>query len=327
MSLIVINPDNIEPDLMPDGNLIYSKEICERLPEFFKVLAIGCFILGVITVSCVKKNPDYVINAEVVQSDQLTVKEGLKTPSFYLLILMDALSIMPVVYVGTVFKAMGLQLGQIDDFTLTVVGSVGAIVNGCSRLIIGNLQDKFGFSTIYRGILVVELVFCALVTTVVHINAWLYAFWICLGFVCLGAHFVMFPIVMTKKFGLRSGPQLSSFVYSSRGLSALAGATLASKLADAFDEKSYSVMFYLSCLLIIISASLNIFCLEEKEIRKVIPDVEMPLLGHRNLVDDEKKEVGTYTGIESNLSLADLSTTNDHDDNFSNSSHERLNVQ
>ena len=117
-----------------------------------------------------------------------------------------------------------------------------------------------GFSFIYKGILVVEVVVCAFITTVVHVDEWLYTIWVALGYLCLGAHFVMLPIAMTKIFGLKSGAQLASFIYSSRGISALIGTFVASGLSDSIGEESYSVMFYLSCGLILLAACINIFC-------------------------------------------------------------------
>ena len=62
----------------------------------------------------------------------------MKTPAFLMLISMDFFTIMPLKYFASIFKTMGLQLGTIDDLSLTVAGSIGALVNGISRLVIGN---------------------------------------------------------------------------------------------------------------------------------------------------------------------------------------------
>ena len=60
MSLAYINPGNVDPEEMSDGNLIYSKDICERVPGFFKAMAICFLVLGIIAAALVKRNPDYV---------------------------------------------------------------------------------------------------------------------------------------------------------------------------------------------------------------------------------------------------------------------------
>ena len=108
MSLAYINPENADPDLLPDGNLIYSKEISARVPDFFKAMALSFLALGLVSVLLVKRNPEYVQSAEELQRHQLTVKEGLMTSTFYMLIMMDFLSILPLKYFASIFKTMGL---------------------------------------------------------------------------------------------------------------------------------------------------------------------------------------------------------------------------
>ena len=161
---------------------------------------------------------------------------------------------------------------------MTVAGSIGALVNGISRLVIGNFQDKVGFSFIYKIILVFELIVCAFITTIVQTNGWLYTIWVCFGYLCLGAHFIMIPLAMTSIFGLKSGGQLASMTYLSRGLSALVGTILSDKLSNSMGEDSYKAMFYLSSGLVLISASINIFCFKEDQIRKEQIELEIPLI-------------------------------------------------
>jgi hypothetical protein len=44
-----------------------------------------------------------------------------------------------------------------------------------------------------------------------------------LGFACLGAHFVMFPGVIVKIFGMNAGGQLYSIMYTAYGMSSILG--------------------------------------------------------------------------------------------------------
>ena len=109
---------------------------------------------------------------------------------------MDLLSIFPLIYLPSVFKTMGMQLGGIDDKFLTLVGSIGSVANGLSRIVWGPLQDKIGFKTIYRIVLCTELLVCSLMVTIVKTNQYLYLIWVFLSYLCLGAHFVIFPNVV-----------------------------------------------------------------------------------------------------------------------------------
>ena len=52
---------------------------------------------------------------------------------------MNFLSLAPGLYLSGNFKVMALQSGRIDDFTLTIIGSIGGLANGGSRVIMGPL--------------------------------------------------------------------------------------------------------------------------------------------------------------------------------------------
>lgn len=67
-------------------------------------------------------------------------------------------SIFTFIYLASIYKALGIQYGAIDDFTLTIIGSCGALANGFSRVVWGALQDKFGFKLLYACILFAQLI-------------------------------------------------------------------------------------------------------------------------------------------------------------------------
>lgn len=59
-ALGIVNPDNEAPYELPNGNIVYSEEIAERVPTLMVSLAGVFAILGIISVILVKKNPDFV---------------------------------------------------------------------------------------------------------------------------------------------------------------------------------------------------------------------------------------------------------------------------
>ena len=75
---------------------------------------------------------------------------------FYLVLLMDFLTMFPLYYLASVFKTMGMQLGHIDDVFLTWIGSLGALANGGSRIFWGPVYDKTGYRLIYMIVLAIE---------------------------------------------------------------------------------------------------------------------------------------------------------------------------
>lgn len=181
---------------------------------------------------------------------------------------MDFLTIFPLYYLASVFKTMGMKMGHIDDNFLTWIGSIGALANGCSRIGWGPIYDKTGYRMIYKIIIGIELVVCPLMPIVVAANKYLYLICVFLGYLCLGAHFIISPNAMIQIFGLKSSVQLCSFIYVTRACSAFSGMLISKALVASIDEDSYSVMFYTSCAPILLSFILLTTCFKEEPIRK-----------------------------------------------------------
>ena len=53
-----------------------------------------------------------------------------------------------ILYIASAFKVSADE-DHIDDKSLTIAGSFGAICNGSSRLVWATLMDKYRFKTVY----------------------------------------------------------------------------------------------------------------------------------------------------------------------------------
>lgn len=73
----------------------------------------------------------------------LSFGEGMKHHQFHLLLFMDMCSIFTFLYLTNVYKTMGIKIGGIDDFSLTIIGALGGLANGSSRIVWGLLMDKY----------------------------------------------------------------------------------------------------------------------------------------------------------------------------------------
>jgi hypothetical protein len=58
---------------------------------------------------------------------------------------------------------------------------------------------------VYRTVLVIELLVCLSLYWAVTISFWAYAVVIFSAFECLGIHFVIFPGLILKVFGMKAG--------------------------------------------------------------------------------------------------------------------------
>ena len=142
---------------------------------------------------------------------------------FWCLFIMDFCSVFPLFMLSSVWKTVGLHVGGIDDYTLTLIGSLGSVANGLSRVVWGPVQDATCFTFVYKTVLITEVLVCVSLYYAVKVSSFLYMIVVLLGFTCLGAHFVMFPGVIVKMFGMNAGGQLYSIMYIAYGMSSILG--------------------------------------------------------------------------------------------------------
>jgi MFS family permease len=65
---------------------------------------------------------------------------------------------------------LGSTKGDIDDRTLTWIGSIGAVLAGVAKIFWASMVDIYGFRKIYSIILVLQVIMAASIYTVVSIN-------------------------------------------------------------------------------------------------------------------------------------------------------------
>lgn len=113
---------------------------------------------------------------------------------FYQICVMLFCSVFYGILLVATFKNFGSVRGGIDDTTLTLAGSVGALVNGIFRVLWSLLLDKYSFRTIYSIILVIQIIMACSIYFIVVINKYLYMVWIIISYACLGGNFTTFPV-------------------------------------------------------------------------------------------------------------------------------------
>ena len=74
----------------------------------------------------------------------ITVREALRTKRLYYTYVMGFCGAFYGMYMTSVYKLLGEEY-NIDDFTLTLAGSLGAVANAASEFICGMMADKVGF--------------------------------------------------------------------------------------------------------------------------------------------------------------------------------------
>ena len=102
-------------------------------------------------------------------------------------------------YFSYIYKTRGEDYG-LDDYLLTWAGSVGSIVNGATRLLMGICYDKIGFKWTFLIINLSSLINSCLSYSAVN-YAWLYFICIATNYIAIGGVFAIFPASVVKVFG------------------------------------------------------------------------------------------------------------------------------
>jgi hypothetical protein len=119
-----------------------------------------------------------------------------------------------LIYMITVnFKNYGItKIG--DDQYITWVGSIATLVNGVTRPLWGYIYDKIGFKKMMAVMIGAEIVICATYCTFAD-NKIIFLLWNVFIFTFLGAHYVIFPPMVTEAFGLDLGAKILGYMYFS----------------------------------------------------------------------------------------------------------------
>lgn len=96
---------------------------------------------------------------------------------------------------------------------------------------------------------------------------------------CLGAHFVMFPGLILKTFGMRAGGQLYSILYTAYALASIMGTVVYKLTVHYLGDDQIQTVFNVSLGLILISIATIYLVFEEKPItNESEPTSELGLL-------------------------------------------------
>ena len=145
-------------------------------------------------------------------------------------------------YTYKTYAMNSISHAPLSDSMLTLAAAIGAgVVNGLSRLILGSLYDKCGFKALFSVLMTSQLL-VSLVCYHAVAYPWLYITCILLNYASIGGMYAIFPVSVTKVFGMESGPQIYVWV--------LLGAVLSSMLimltvVYLLDVVGFQALFYM----------------------------------------------------------------------------------
>ena len=138
---------------------------------------------------------------------------------------------------------------------MTLIGSFGALFNGCFKIVWATLLDYYNFKPVYSVVLCIYVVSLTTIHWAVY-QSWSYAIVICLCFMCDGSMTSMIPVVTNRVFGVKRGPQVYGYMFSTFGVAAMLGTLLVNTLQST-DE--YTGMMLICLGFTLASATLTFF--------------------------------------------------------------------
>ena len=303
ISLAIANPNGENPTLKVDGGKIFEPEnpISSNAPKMIRFNCLLWTILWLITLPFLRRkrlpqieevfvdedNQDLLdedTNGEIeeehyhqhhtrkstfVLNRDPSILEGiLSLRSLHIWALIFWSSIFPY-YIASNFKSYG-SIDIPDDQFMTIVGAVGASLNGLSRIWWATLFDYFGFKKVYLCLVAIDITI-AFTFDLIHEVKFLYLLWVWIGFTCLGGHFSLFPSLCAKIFGPRSGGKIYSILFT-----AFAAATITNYILSRQSSKGhigYTTLFYILAWMAVAAFVLALFFNESSIVkREILPD-------------------------------------------------------
>jgi hypothetical protein len=133
-----VNPDNIYPD--ENNQNYFNAEVTSRVPTSIKILAIIFLIIGLLSSFFMNIKSD--IKVDSGSKSTFTLKEVLKHSKFWYLFVSLSTITSIYFYILNVYKDIAfLFIG--DDHFIAYIGSIGFIISGLSRIVVGKLMDLY----------------------------------------------------------------------------------------------------------------------------------------------------------------------------------------
>ena len=267
-----INPENFAPDFAPYPDSPKEKyftqnDLLERVPYTFLLLGgifvvmqlIGCMFLVDPPLPDVtySRLPNDDISSSLSNSVTVSSKEldsspdGIKPQmvlcklNFYLLWFMFFLGGISVNFISSLYKQFGLEEFGNDHF-LSAVGSVSSVFNFLGRLLWGLLADTvtYKFALTCQTALMTSLLLTLYLT--VFGGRWMFLFWVCGLFFCVGGIFSLFPAATVRSFGPAYLGLNYGLLFTSQITGSIVSAFLSSQLITLIDW--WGMFFLLSGL-------------------------------------------------------------------------------
>jgi Na+/melibiose symporter-like transporter len=203
---------------------------------------------------------------------------------------------------------------------MQTLSKIYTLLNTFSRLLWGLLYDKFGFKNPYRFVCINQIICSSLIYLSAN-NIYTYFICCCFGVLSFSGHIILFPNLITKKFGIDHSVTLLGVCGILGGTTCLLGPVLTSIIIKK--ESDYLITYVIAGSTTIVSLILTFIIKIERMKKSALLVQENNTENVTEKIEEKNKEnneVNTLENTEDNTieSNKDNNIENTHDNTLEN---------
>ena len=210
--------------------------------------------------------------------EQISLKKAVSMKEFWILFFAFSITVAGPVYLVQKYKDIAEFLHLMSDKSLSLLGSVGALLACGCKLLFGQMNDMYGFRTVYNTMIALIIIIGVLINFGIE-EPIVFGLYVCMSYTTLGGHYTILAPFCRLLYGNSTGMKVWALLYNTIGIGSVI-AFLVYVLQG--DTANYAVAFMLlSCTAVI---SFVAFCFSNT---RPIYDNELST----SLIEEKKIEI------------------------------------
>ena len=194
------------------------------------------------------------------EDEKLSLKESIFSIQFLFSFIIIGCTLLFGFLLTNTYRAFGLSM-ELDEFGIQSLSKVFTLLNTFSRIIWGIIYDKFGFKYPYI-IVCINQIICSSLIYISSKNIYTFFIVCCFGVLSFSGHIILFPNLITKKFGIDNLVILMGICGLIAGFTCLLGPILTSQIIK--NNKDYLKTYLITGSTTIVSLILTFIIQMEK---------------------------------------------------------------
>ena len=202
------------------------------------------------------------------EDEKLTLKESILSIQFLFCFIIIGCTLLFGFLLTNTYRAFGLSM-ELNEFGIQSLSKVFTLLNTFSRIIWGIIYDKFGFKYPYI-IVCINQIICSSLIYISSKNIYTYFIVCCFGVLSFSGHIILFPNLITKKFGIDNLVILMGICGLIAGFTCLLGPILTSQIIKNNNDylKTYLIAGSTTIVSLILTFIIQMEKMKKRDLQK-----------------------------------------------------------